>query len=96
MTTTRRDLLKLMTATAALALTGCAHASPPPEAPRASTSSAHARTGAIPRRRFGRTDIQVSAIGIGGWHLGDAPDEGEAIRIVHEAIDAGIDFFDNA
>jgi uncharacterized protein len=35
-------------------------------------------------------------IGIGGWHLGDAPDEKEAVRIVHEAIDAGVNFFDNA
>ena len=47
-------------------------------------------------RRFAQTAISVSAIGIGGSHLGEAPDENEAIRIVHEAIDAGINFFDNA
>jgi len=95
-TTTRRDLLKLTTAGAAMALAGCAHAAPPPHASPATTSSAHAGTGVIPRRRFGRTDVLVSAIGIGGSHLAEAPDENEATRIVHEAIDAGINFFDNA
>jgi uncharacterized protein len=51
---------------------------------------------AIPRRRFGRAKDLVSVIGIGGSHLAEAPDEAEAIRIVHEAIDAGVSFFDNA
>jgi aryl-alcohol dehydrogenase-like predicted oxidoreductase len=36
----------------------------------------------------------VSAIGLGGYHLG-APPEAEAIRIVQEAVDRGIDFMDN-
>ena len=38
----------------------------------------------------------VSALGCGGHHLGDAPTVGDAVRIVHEAIDGGIAFFDNA
>jgi aryl-alcohol dehydrogenase-like predicted oxidoreductase len=50
----------------------------------------------IPRRPFGRTGIDVSAIGVGGYHLGDAKDQKEATRIVHAAIDAGVNFFDNA
>jgi aryl-alcohol dehydrogenase-like predicted oxidoreductase len=37
----------------------------------------------------------VSAIGVGGHHLGDLPDVDTAIELVHEAIDAGITFFDN-
>jgi aryl-alcohol dehydrogenase-like predicted oxidoreductase len=95
---TRRELIGFATASAALALTGCAGAAPPPRSPLSTTSSSvpGAPTGAIPRRRFARTDITVSAIGVGGSHLAEAPDENEAIRIVHEAIDAGIDFFDNA
>ena len=40
--------------------------------------------------------MQVSAIGVGGYHLGSAEDENEAKRIVDAAIDAGINFFDNA
>jgi len=95
-TTTRRDLLKLTTAGAAMALAGCARAASSPTAPRASTSSARARTGEIPKRRFGGTGVRVSAIGIGGSHLGEVPNENEAIRIVHEGIDGGITFFDNA
>jgi aryl-alcohol dehydrogenase-like predicted oxidoreductase len=95
--TTRRDLLKLTTAGAALALTGCARASSPPvHVAAGAMPTAHARTGSIPTRRFGRSNVTVSSIGIGGSHLAEAPDENEAIRIVHEGIDAGINFFDNA
>jgi aryl-alcohol dehydrogenase-like predicted oxidoreductase len=50
----------------------------------------------VPRRELGSTGVQVSVIGLGGFHLGQANDLGEATRIVGEAIDAGINFFDNA
>jgi uncharacterized protein len=50
----------------------------------------------IPRKPLGKTGLQVSCIGLGGYTLGDAPSEDEATRIVHEAIDAGVNFFDNA
>ena len=53
------------------------------------------RTGTIPQRPLGRTGIQVSALGLGGHHLGDLQTVEEAIRLVHEAVDAGITFFDN-
>src|SRR3954447_416978 len=52
-------------------------------------------TGAIPRRPLGRTGVQVSGLGLGGHHLGDLKTVDEAIGLVHEAIDAGITFFDN-
>lgn len=54
------------------------------------------RESEIPRRAFGTTGVQVSAIGLGGYHLGDARSAREATRIVHAALHAGIDFFDNA
>jgi aryl-alcohol dehydrogenase-like predicted oxidoreductase len=38
----------------------------------------------------------VSIIGVGGHTLGTAATEEESIRIVHEAIDAGVNFMDNA
>ena len=51
---------------------------------------------AIPMRPFGRhSDVQVSALALGGHHLGDAPDLAAALRIIHEALDGGINFFDN-
>ena len=55
-----------------------------------------AKQSGIPRRPLGRTGVEVSAIGVGGYHLGLAKTETEAVRIVREAIEAGIDFMDNA
>jgi uncharacterized protein len=52
-------------------------------------------SGTIPQRQLGRTAAKVSALGVGGHHLGDFKTVDEAIRLVHEAVDAGITFFDN-
>jgi aryl-alcohol dehydrogenase-like predicted oxidoreductase len=49
----------------------------------------------IPRRPLGKTGLEVSALGLGGHHLGDAGSFEWADRIVGEAIDGGITFFDN-
>jgi len=49
----------------------------------------------IPLRHLGRTGIKVSALGLGGHHLGDVATVDEAVDLVHEAIDSGITFFDN-
>jgi len=49
----------------------------------------------IPYRRLGRTGEMVSAIGVGGYHLGRQADEQETIRIVRTAVDNGINFLDN-
>jgi uncharacterized protein len=49
----------------------------------------------IPRRPFGNTGETVSALGMGGFHLGLGR-EREATSLVHRAIDAGITFMDNA
>src|SRR6266480_4722707 len=55
------------------------------------------RLGSIPMRTLGRTGERVSAIGLGGFHLGK-PDlrEAESIRMIRAAIDAGITFLDNS
>jgi aryl-alcohol dehydrogenase-like predicted oxidoreductase len=51
----------------------------------------------MPRRVLGRTNEQVSAIGLGGWHLGlEHVDEQLSLRIVRRAIDEGITFMDNS
>ncbi len=48
-------------------------------------------------RALGNTGERVSAIGIGGWHLGlPHVDAQLALRIVRHAIDAGITFMDNS
>ena len=47
-------------------------------------------------RKLGSTGVTVSAIGVGGFHLGQKQvDEQLAVRIVRSAIDGGINFLDN-
>jgi len=53
-------------------------------------------SGQIPRRVLGRTGVEVSALALGGYHLGLAKGKREALQIVREAIDAGVNFMDNA
>ena len=56
-----------------------------------------ATTTEIPKRRLGRTNQQVSIVGMGGFHLGkpDLPDA-DAIKLVHAGVDRGITFLDNS
>ncbi len=51
--------------------------------------------GALPRRKLGRTGVEVSIVGLGGFHVGMQRDPEESVRIVRAAIDGGIDFLDN-
>src|SRR3982751_4490914 len=53
------------------------------------------RTGDMVFRTFGTTGIKVSAIGLGGSHIGNPKDENEGIRLVRTAVDRGITFLDN-
>src|SRR6266446_2281817 len=51
----------------------------------------------MPYRILGTTGERVSAIGLGGWHLGFPHiDEQLTTRIVRTAIDRGINFMDNS
>jgi len=62
----------------------------------AASLAAQGQSGGVPKRPLGRTGLQVSALGIGGYHLGSANTDAEANQIVNEALDAGVNFFDNA
>jgi len=53
-------------------------------------------TGALPRRALGATGVEVSSLAMGGYHLGMLPTATDASRLVHEALDHGLDFFDTA
>lgn len=77
----RREFLSIAAATTLIA------SFPPPVI-------AETRNG-IPYRSLGSTGEKVSAIGLGGWHIGMQSDEQESIRIIRTALDAGINFLDN-
>jgi aryl-alcohol dehydrogenase-like predicted oxidoreductase len=52
-------------------------------------------------RQLGNTGIKVSEVGFGAWQLGNARDwegmeDNQAIKLVHEALDQGCNFFDTA
>jgi hypothetical protein len=47
-------------------------------------------------RNLGTTGQRVSALGLGGYHIGVPKEEREGIRIVRSAIDRGITFLDNS
>jgi len=54
------------------------------------------RRGDMLYRRFGRSEERISAIGMGGFHLGkSALTDDEATRLIHEGVDRGITFMDN-
>lgn len=64
---------------------------PPPPLPMINTGP-----GQIPQKPLGRTGVHVSIIGLGGSNLGQASSLEEAVSITHEAVDAGVNFMDNA
>ncbi|MBM3783750.1 MAG: aldo/keto reductase [Acidobacteria bacterium] len=55
-------------------------------------------SGAIPTRRLGATNENVSILAMGGAHLGrvGAKEQAAATRMVRTAVDAGLTFMDNA
>ena len=61
------------------------------------TTGVRSPDGGMPYRTLGRTGERVSAIGLGGYHLGQPTlPEAEAIRIIRAAIHRGINFLDNS
>ncbi len=52
--------------------------------------------GSVTLRKFGRGDEMVSALALGGAHLGGIDSQRDAIKVVHAAVDGGITFMDNA
>lgn len=79
---TRREFLKLTLVTGAAVSAG-------PQIWAAETKAE------MPYRTLGRTGEKVSAIGLGGYHIGRPPTEQEGTRLIRSAIDRGINFMDN-
>lgn len=58
-------------------------------------AAAQTRSGDMIYRTLGRTNEKVSAIGLGGYHIGVPKTEEESIKIIRTAVDRGINFLDN-
>jgi predicted aldo/keto reductase-like oxidoreductase len=56
---------------------------------------AEVRKGDMLYRALGTTGEQVSALGLGGFHIGNIPTLEESIKVIRTAIDRGITFMDN-
>ncbi len=88
----RREFLKSATAAGVAAVAG-----------GAAEGQASAKSGAVARpqspdmvyRQLGTTGETVSAIGLGGYHIGKQDTPEESIKLIHAAIDRGITFMDN-
>ncbi len=53
--------------------------------------------GEVPKRRLGKTNVQVSILGLGGSHIGYSTlTDDDAVSLIREAIDGGITFMDNS
>ncbi len=100
MNTTRREFLKTTSLAAAATATGTISSAIPagatpvlaiPIYPTPPTT----RRGDMLFRQLGSTGEEVSLIGLGGYHIGKQKAEAESLRIMREAIDAGITFMDN-
>ncbi len=94
----RRDFLK--TASISGLAVGLAASesllSPLTAANEPSQSQQTTRSGEMIYRTLGSTNEKVSAIGLGGHHIGRQKDELESIKIIRSAIDRGINFMDNS
>jgi predicted aldo/keto reductase-like oxidoreductase len=87
----RRDFLKTATA----ASVGAAIATNAQTSRVASAPVKRAESPEMIYRELGTTGERVSAIGMGGYHLGKQSDSNESIRLMHAGIDHGITFMDN-
>jgi len=67
-----------------------------PHTPEVLAAPSTGKPGMVPRRKLGKTGVEVSILTLGGYHLGSIKDDAEAMRVVHAALDAGLTFFDNA
>jgi aryl-alcohol dehydrogenase-like predicted oxidoreductase len=61
-----------------------------------SDGGAGTAAGDVPKRKLGKTGVEVSALCFGGAHLGRIKSDAEAVRLLHEAVDEGVTFMDNA
>jgi uncharacterized protein len=102
----RRAFLKGVAMTGAVSMISAASAQGQNNAPRGQSNpvvpNAPGESGGavaefqVPRRPMGKTGLEVSILGMGGFHLGAVAGQPEVNNMVAKALDHGINFFDNA
>src|SRR5260370_22401796 len=88
----RRILVGAMGIGAASAV-GCRSNQPRADPPRQGDrprQPANLGAAPMPMRKLGKTGGMVSAVGIGGFHLGSQADESESNGIIRSALDRGV------
>lgn len=94
----RRDFIGKITATAGLTAASVAFGAENEQTGEVEMSDVNAeqtRQGEMIYRTLGKTGEKVSAIGLGGFHLGKIKNEQESIKLMRTAIDRGLTFMDN-
>jgi predicted aldo/keto reductase-like oxidoreductase len=86
----RRDFLK-----SAAAASVTAAVSTNAQTTRTTASVKRAESPNMIYRELGTTGERVSAIGMGGYHLGKQTEASESINLIHAGVDRGITFLDN-
>ena len=69
--------------------------SPAPKEGEVPKQPAAVTTATMPIRKLGKTGVTVSAVGLGGSHIGTQKEEAESIAIIRSALDRGMTFLDN-
>lgn len=94
----RQFVLGLWGASAAVACGRGAHPESAQDMERAGDRGQRSVAGSaspLPARPLGKTGVNVSVLGLGGYHIGQQATEGESIALIRKAIDQGITFLDN-
>src|SRR6187399_2495292 len=102
MPSSRRKFLQgtSMLAAASLAGSGAAVAEPPagsgpPRTPPLQTPPS-VRRGDMLYRKLGSTGVEVSLLGLGGFHIATQKNPDDSTRLIRHAIDQGVTFLDNS
>lgn len=88
----RRTFVKAAAITGVSAMMAAEETSAAREAGQDSTLGSFA----LPKRPLGKTGMQCSVLGIGGFHLGAIAEQSAVNDLVAKAIDHGVNIFDNA
>ncbi|MEZ5363270.1 MAG: aldo/keto reductase [Bryobacterales bacterium] len=59
-------------------------------------AAAAGELGDIPKRKLGKTGLEVTIMSLGGARIGNLPDEKPALDVVRRCYDLGVNYFDTA